>query len=157
MARKRCPGKFEACDDDRLAEVLSGLDCDQSCGDVQTTGWYGLILHRDHGYIVSEDSQGFFDYTRYSSKDAAQSAFDAIAAEEYQNDEPQDEDITISDSGPLGSLYSVGIVNGKFLGEYRTWEDAITSIKTWMEGNNFFPTVWRISDHGNANIVEINR
>jgi len=87
MARKRYPGKFEGCTDDRLAEVLSGLDCDESCGDVQTTGWYGLILHRDHGYIVSEDSQGFFDYTRYSSKDAAQSTFDAIAAEEYDDGE----------------------------------------------------------------------
>jgi hypothetical protein len=87
MARKRYPGKFEACDDDRLAEVLSGLDCNEDCGEADTTGWYGLILHRDHGYIVSEDSQGFFDYTRYSSKDAAQSTFDAIAAEEYDDGE----------------------------------------------------------------------
>ena len=87
MTRKRYPGKFEACDDDRLADVLSGLDCDEECGSVDELGWYGLILHRNHGYIVSEDSQGFFDYTRYSSKDAAQATFDAIAAEEYDDGE----------------------------------------------------------------------
>ena len=90
MTRKRYPGKFEACDDDRLAEVLYSISqdgCDDSCGEAEYFGWYGLILHRDHGYIVSEDSQGFFDYTRYSSKDAAQSTFDAIAAEEYDDGE----------------------------------------------------------------------
>jgi len=91
MARKRYPGKFEACDDDRLADVLSDLDCDEECGSVDELGWYGLILHRDHGYIVSEDSQGFFDYTHYSSKDAAQSTFDAIAAEEYDDGEEAEE------------------------------------------------------------------
>ena len=91
--RKRHPGKFEGCDDDRLAEVLYSVSqdgCDEDCGSVDELGWYGLILHRNHGYIVSEDSQGFFDYCRYDSKDAAQTAFDAIAAEEYQDEEEAD-------------------------------------------------------------------
>ena len=88
MARKRYPGKFEACDDDRLAEVLSGLDCNEDCGEADTTGWYGLILHRDHGYIVSEDSQGFFSYDYYPMRGMAQSEYDNISssiAEEYES------------------------------------------------------------------------
>lgn len=90
MARKRYPGKFEGCDDDRLAEVLYNISqngCDADCGDVQTTGWYGLILHRDHGYIVEEDSNGFFTYTYYPMRGMAQSEFDNISsaiAEEYE-------------------------------------------------------------------------
>jgi len=90
MTRKRYPGKFEGCADDRLAEVLYSISqdgCDDSCGEAEYFGWYGLILRRGHGYIVSEDSQGFFDYTCYSSRAAAQSAFDTIAAEEYQDEE----------------------------------------------------------------------
>ena len=81
MARKRYPGKFEACDDDRLAEVLSGLDCDEECGSVDELGWYGLILHRNHGYIVEEDSNGFFCYTFYPTSDAAKKTFGQIEAE----------------------------------------------------------------------------
>jgi len=80
MTRKRYPGKFEGCADDRLAEVLSGLDCDDSCGDVNESGWYGLILHRNHGYIVSEDSRGFFDYEHFESKDEARAEFDNISS-----------------------------------------------------------------------------
>ena len=158
MARKRYPGKFEACDDDRLAEVLHGIDTNADCGDVQTTGWYGLVLHRNHGYIVSEDSQGFFCYEYFDTKAEAEKEYSRIESEiaEDLNDEPQPEDITISDSGPLGSLYSVGIVEGKFIGEYRTWEDTIAAIREHMEGANFFPTVWKVSDHGNAHTININ-
>ena len=84
MARKRYPGKFEGCADDRLGEVLYQLSldgCDADCGDVETTGWYGLIIHREHGYIVSEDPQGFFDYAEYDTKEEAQAEYDRIEAE----------------------------------------------------------------------------
>lgn len=78
--------------------------------------------------------------------------------ERYEQEQagPQPEDITISDSGPLGSLYSVGIVEGKFIGEYQTWEDAVAAVKEYVEGSNFFPTVWKVSDHGNACAIDIN-
>ena len=93
MARKRYPGKFEGCADDRLAEVLYQIamdGCDSDCGDVSESGWYGLILHRGHGYIVSEDSQGFFTYDYYSMRGLAQAEFDNIEsslAEEYTEEE----------------------------------------------------------------------
>lgn len=82
--RKRYPGKFERCDDDRLAEVLYSITmngCDADCGDVQTTGWYGLILHRDHGYIVSEDGNGFFDYTYCDTRTTAEEIYGKIETE----------------------------------------------------------------------------
>jgi hypothetical protein len=93
MVRKRYPGKFEGCDDDRLAEALyraSQDGCDADCGDVNEYGWYGLILHRDHGYIVSEDGQGFFCYERYETREDALANYTRIEsnlAEAY--DEPE--------------------------------------------------------------------
>ena len=90
MARKRYPGKFEGCGDDRLAEVLYQITmdgCDADCGEADTTGWYGLILHRDHGYIVSEDSNGFFDYVYFETGLEAQTEYERIEseiAEEYE-------------------------------------------------------------------------
>lgn len=87
MARKRYPGKFEGCDDDRLAEVLYGCDTDADCGSVDELGWYGLILHRDHGYIISEDGNGFFCYEYHDTKEDAQAEFariESAIAEEYE-------------------------------------------------------------------------
>jgi hypothetical protein len=153
--RKRYPGKFEACDDERLAEVLCGIETDSDCGEADTTGWYGLVLHRDHGYVISEDANGFFDYQYYETRERAQRAYDRIEAELFEDAGPQDDDITISDSGPLGTLYSVGVVNGKHIGEYKTREDAVNAIREYMEKNNWYPTVWSVSDHGNAVAINI--
>lgn len=79
------PGKFEGCDDARIARVLYDITmnsgCDADCGECDTTGWYGLILHRDHGYIVSEDSQGFFDYTNCDTRVEAQMEYARIESE----------------------------------------------------------------------------
>lgn len=94
MARKRYPGKFEGCADDRLAEVLYDITmngCDADCGDAETTGWYGLIIHRNHGYIVSEDSQGFFDYTSCDTKEEAQVEYNRIESEIADEYETLDE------------------------------------------------------------------
>jgi len=90
MTRKRYPGKFEGCADDRLAEVLYSISqdgCDEDCGDVSESGWYGLILHRGHGYIVSEDSQGFFNYEYFESKDEARAEFNNIGSSLAETEE----------------------------------------------------------------------
>ena len=90
MARKRYPGKFEGCADDRLAEVLYSITmtgCDEEVGSVDELGWYGLILHRRHGYIVSEDGNGFFCYEYHDTKEEAQAEYNRIEsdiADEYQ-------------------------------------------------------------------------
>lgn len=63
------PGKFEGCDDGRLAEVLYSITMDDGCDD--DVGWYGLIVQRGHAYLVNEDSQGFFTYEHFETAAAA--------------------------------------------------------------------------------------
>jgi hypothetical protein len=68
---KRYPGKFEGCADQRLGEALfnASMDrCNDELGDVDGFGWYGLIKTHKNTYIISTDSQGFFDYECYSHK-----------------------------------------------------------------------------------------
>jgi len=77
-----------------------------------------------------------------------------IYDEEYPV-EPEPEDITISDSGKLGSNYSVGVVEGKFLGEFSEWDEAVDFIRNYMDKNNFHPNVWYIDDHGGSTIVDM--
>lgn len=152
MTRKRYPGKFEGCEDDRLAEVLCSTDCNAQCGEADTTGWYGLILHRNHGYIVSEDSQGFFDYTYYETKEEAEKVFGRIESDIQEDAGPQPEDICIESNG---FHYSVGIIEGKHIGEYADYADAKNAAREWMKENQFWPNVWFVSDHGNASIITI--
>lgn len=58
------PGKFEANEDQALAEHLYGICGDgfqsDEIGDAATTGWFALIFDEGAGYIVREDSNGFF-------------------------------------------------------------------------------------------------
>ena len=70
--------------------------------------------------------------------------------EDESADEPAPEDITITPSGPLGSQLSVGVVEGKHIGTFNTEEQADDAIKAYMEKNQFWPSVWFISDHGNV-------
>ena len=157
MSRKRYPGKFEGCGDDRLAELLYSIvqngGIDKECGDCQEIGeWYGLIIQRKHAYIVSEDSQGFFDYTYFNTIDEAETKFNNIESDLQELTGPQEEDITIASNG---FKHSVGIVNGEFIGEYTEYQDAENAVKDWMTENQFFPNVWNISDHGNATLLNI--
>jgi hypothetical protein len=79
------PGKFEGCHDKRIARVLydiAGMSgCDEDIGSVQELGWFGLIIQRNHAYIISEDSQGFFDYTYFDSVQDAREAYNRIVSE----------------------------------------------------------------------------
>ena len=90
------PGKFEACGDSRLADVLYGITLESGCveeiGSVDELGWYGIIENRDHAYIVEEDSQGFFDYTRYDTIRAAHTVFSKLwdMYDEYYHGEDEE-------------------------------------------------------------------
>ena len=78
--------------------------------------------------------------------------------EEFEEDEfsePQDGDYTMTPSGSLGSRTSVGIVNGKFLGEFDSGEAAAKFINKHMQKENFFPNVWYIDDHGGSNLINV--
>jgi len=85
MGRKRYPGKFEGCADDRLGETLYDLGADEECGNVCEAGlWAGLVRGKRAGkpsYIVTEDSQGFVDYATYDTVGDAEEAFAYLAAD----------------------------------------------------------------------------
>jgi hypothetical protein len=179
------PGKFS----DPLGEVLHQLTMDgpdEELGDVQDFGWYGLLanvtreeLERvseeigagldfdeaglDDGpfhFIVSEDNQGFFDYSSFDTEQEANNRWSEIQdeAEEFylegeeseKEDQPSPEDIAIEDKY---RGYSVGEVEGKFIGEFLEWDDAVQAAKDWMEKNQFWPNVWHVSDHGNWSLL----
>ena len=69
-----------------------------------------------------------------------------------QEDEPQEGDIVKSPSGPLGSKTSVSEVEGKFIGEFSSDEEADEAIHEWMKKNKCYPNVWVESDHGNLHL-----
>jgi hypothetical protein len=66
---------------------------------------------------------------------------------------PEPEDYTITDT-PRGG-YNVGVVEGKFLGNFPTYSDAQLAVRADMDANQFWPNVWTISDHGNASLVQL--
>lgn len=76
---------------------------------------------------------------------------------------PEEGDYVISDSGKLGSLYSVSICwewdslppNHRFYGEYATYDEATNAIREHMARNKFYPNVWYLDDHGGLQLVGI--
>lgn len=72
-------------------------------------------------------------------------------------DEPSEGDFVLSDTGPLGSKVSVGIVNGDFFGEFEDEDEALLAIHEHLEGSNFNPSIWRESDHGNIHLIGSNK
>jgi hypothetical protein len=67
--------------------------------------------------------------------------------------EPEAEDYTIADNTRGG--YNVGIVEGKFLGNFKTYSEAQLAVHDDMSANQFFPNCWFISDHGNCDLVQL--
>jgi hypothetical protein len=79
------------------------------------------------------------------------------AAEEPDPGEPEEGDYIISSCGCLGSDTRVSIVGGgsaDLRGEEQD-ADARAYIRDRMQRENFYPTVWMASDHGNLDIVDI--
>jgi len=61
---------------------------------------------------------------------------------------PTSEDIVMYPSGSLGGKTSVSEVEGKFLGEFNTDDEAEAFIKQYMQQQNWYPDVWFQDDHG---------
>jgi hypothetical protein len=115
-------------------------------------------LRTMRGAIVSTDDHGFVYGRVYTPGDPSDletdwAVIEAEAAEEAA-EEPEPEDYTLSPSGPLGARTSVGRVEGRFLGEYSSDAEAAWAVIEQMEAEQFWPSVWTISDHGNVSIVE---
>ena len=71
----------------------------------------------------------------------------------YIPTEPSDGDFIFQDSGPLGSKTSVGVFEGKFIGEFNSYEEAEKAVKEYKKKHHFFPDSWFCSDHGNLNLI----
>ena len=64
--------------------------------------------------------------------------------------ELEPESYTLTPSGSLGGLVSVGIVEGSHVGEYPDTESALLAISERMDREHFWPDIYWVSDHGNA-------
>jgi hypothetical protein len=77
-------GKFESCGDSDLGEVLHGITldgCCEDCGDAESFGWFAVVDHGGRFFIVSEDSQGFFDYREFGDLNERAKEWDRINTE----------------------------------------------------------------------------
>ena len=64
------------------------------------------------------------------------------------------EDFVIFPCGPLGSRYAVSS-EATALGEFTSLEMAEEAIRDRMERDQFWPSVWFMSDHGNIDAYEM--
>ena len=60
------------------------------------------------------------------------------------------ESYTLTPSGPLGGLISVGIVEGPYVGEFPDEESALLAISERMDQEQYWPAIYWVSDHGNV-------
>ena len=67
---------------------------------------------------------------------------------------PEEGDYTITACGPLGGRTCVGEVGGRYYGDFTNDKSALSAICKKMRAEGFFPNVWSISDHGNAEIID---
>src|SRR5215831_7100505 len=85
LFRSYGPGKYDTYATAHLHE-LSMDGADEECGDVSTTGWYGLLrgpfeheqLKKYAGAIVEENDQGFVNSQLFTSKKALEKKWKSI-------------------------------------------------------------------------------
>ena len=65
---------------------------------------------------------------------------------------PDDEDIFISDTGPLGSI-TMAYYCHQEIARGINRGDVEIDVKNWMDENAYWPNVWFISDHGNVHLI----
>ncbi len=64
-------------------------------------------------------------------------------------DKPEPGDYTITPCGALGGMSGVAVIEGKFVGEFHSDDEAIMAIRRLMNEEKFWPNIWIVSDHGN--------
>ena len=68
---------------------------------------------------------------------------------------PEPEDYVVQPCGPLGAKLGVSQIEGKFLGEFSEDWEVCEFIRDRMERQQFWPSVWYCSDHGNMSLYAI--
>lgn len=66
-------------------------------------------------------------------------------------------DYVLHPSGRLGADTSVSVHGVGHVGTYPTEEKAIREVRARMKKEGFFPNVWRVSDHGNPFLLNVER
>lgn len=68
-------------------------------------------------------------------------------------DQPSEGDFTITPCGRLGGKSGLGRVEGNFVGEYDSDDDAVNAARAIMEEESYWPNIWIVSDHGNWSLL----
>lgn len=144
------PGRFDGESDPELAsalDIISGHGfADETGGDVETLEGHGARFGR---VILWTDSQGFKSVGIFSDDSEAIHAIEVAADAAAEAEGPSEEDATLSPAGPLGAQTSVSYA-GKHLGIFPGDDAAEEALAAAMAEGNYWPDVWTISDHGNA-------
>lgn len=69
-------------------------------------------------------------------------------------DEILEGDFTITPCGRLGGKSALGVIEGKFVGEFDSDDSAIEAAIEIMRDEQFWPNIWIVSDHGNFTLWE---
>lgn len=99
---------------------------------IQAKTLKNLLKKADGNFYLHDQDQ--MDYDPNAPRDAAPT-------------QPDEEDCIIQDNTRGG--YNVSC-SGKFIGNIMDMDAALKAVKNWQDKNQFFPTVWFVSDHGNA-------
>ena len=98
-----------------------------------------------------------YDYIDYIEACAACGNYANLeydTCEDCMADEPCDGDFTITPCGHLGGMSGVGVIGGKFVGEFHSDYEAIMAIRRIMNDEKFWPNIWIVSDHGNWRLYD---
>lgn len=125
-------------------QEFSATEAAEFMQDDAATGFYARLSAP--GYLDCTDWSGPFD----TEEEAIQAIYEMYGDDMPDDEESPDEgDYVLSDTGPLGSKTNVGLHEGQYLGTFDTEEEARQFVQDRMEQEQFFPNVWKLSDHGN--------
>lgn len=142
-------------EDDRTAATLAACEAfhghgfsDDELGDVDGFGHH----YRVNRWTVETDSRGFSELTEHGSEAEAVQWWSTLE-DEYREYCGPTEDDAIMEDRPSGG-YRVSFA-GRSIGDGMTREQAESAIRSAMESDGYWPDVWHISDHGNAQRITL--
>lgn len=131
------------------------------------TGNYGEDQHKDAWGVCSHCGRNVTE-NEYTSGESTCCHSDVVGEEDYnlkqEPDEPQEEDLVTNDyvnfwrhgmgdnrPAVMVPIDAEGFESGK------TWRQCVREYMEWQEdsGNQYWPNVWFISDHGNSVLLSL--
>jgi len=80
----------------------------------------------------------------------------SLAESTCLSDIPEVGDYVLQPSGPLGCLTEVGVIQEGLVGVFNSTLSALEFVRERMEKEQFYPSVWWCSDHGNFWLIDDN-